>query len=155
MAAVLLDKPVPNFNFTTTQKAHCQLSDLQGQNIVLYFYPKDNTPGCTTEGLDFNQKLSSFKRLNTMILGVSRNNLKSHENFINKQNFKFDLISDSDEKLCNLFTVLKEKNMYGRKVIGIERSTFLIDSKGVLRYAWRKVKVPEHVQIVLAAVKNL
>ena len=155
MATVLVDKPIPNFNFTTTQQENCKFSDLQGFNVVLYFYPKDNTPGCTTEGLDFNKSFPQFKRLNTVILGVSRDSIKSHENFINKHQFKFDLISDPEEKICKLFDVIKEKNMYGRKVMGIERSTFLIDNKGILRHAWRKVRVPNHVENVLAELKTI
>ena len=155
MATVLVDKPIPNFNFTTTQQENCKFSDLQSFNVVLYFYPKDNTSGCTTEGLDFNKSFPQFKRLNTVILGVSRDSIKSHENFINKHQFKFDLISDPEEKICKLFDVIKEKNMYGRKVMGIERSTFLIDNKGILRHAWHKVRVPNYVENILAELKTI
>ena len=132
-----------------------KLSDLKGQNIVLYFYPKDATPGCTLEGLDFRDNLTKFRRQNAVILGVSRDSLASHEKFRDKQNFKFDLISDADEKICRKFDVIKEKNMYGKKVMGIERSTFVIDEKGVLRAEFRKVKVAGHVDAVLAEVKKL
>lgn len=155
MATILIDKPIPNFSFTTTQQENCKFSDLKGSNVILYFYPKDNTPGCTTEGLDFNHHFTQFKRLNTIILGVSRDSIKSHQNFITKHQFKFDLISDPEEKICKLFDVIKEKNMYGRKVMGIERSTFLIDSKGILRYAWRKIKVPNHIENVLTTLKTI
>ena len=122
---------------------------------MLYFYPKDSTPGCTTEGQDFRDKIHTFRRRNTTILGVSRDSLKSHENFRAKHKFPFDLLSDADEKLCRLFDVIREKNMYGRKVMGIERSTFLIDDQGKLRREWRKVKVAGHVEEVLEAIKGL
>ena len=150
-----LDKVIPDFKVTTTGDKSFKLSDLRGQKIVLYFYPKDSTPGCTTEGLDFRSNHAKFKRQNTVILGASRDSVKSHENFKTKQKFPFDLISDADEKLCNVFDVIKEKNMYGKKVMGIERSTFIIDEKGVLRKEFRKVKVPGHVETVLEAVKEL
>ncbi len=130
-------------------------SDLKGQNVVIYFYPKDSTPGCTLEGQDFRDNYSSFKKLNTVILGVSRDSIKSHENFRTKQEFPFDLLSDADEELCQQFDVIKEKNMYGRKVMGIERSTFLLDASGKLVREWRKVKVKGHVDEVLEAVKQL
>lgn len=155
MAILLVDKPIPNFSFTTTQQQNCNFFDLKGSNVILYFYPKDNTPGCTTEGLDFNHYFTQFKRLNTIILGISRDSIKSHENFMAKHQFKFDLISDPEEKICKLFDVIKEKNMYGKKVMGIERSTFLIDNKGILRYIWRKVRVPGHVEAVLEELKTI
>ena len=123
--------------------------------MVLYFYPKDNTPGCTTEGQNFRDLYAEFTALDTVILGVSRDSVKTHENFCAKQSFPFDLLSDKDESLCTLFDVIKEKNMYGRKVMGIVRSTFLIDKEGVLRQEWRGVKVPGHVDAVLEAVKAL
>jgi peroxiredoxin Q/BCP len=150
-----LDKVIPDLKVTTTGDKSFKLSDLRGQKVVLYFYPKDSTPGCTTEGQDFRDNHAKFKRQNTVILGVSRDSIKSHENFKTKQKFPFDLISDADEKLCNAFDVIKEKNMYGKKVMGIERSTFVIDEKGVLRKEFRKVKVPGHVETVLEAVKEL
>jgi peroxiredoxin Q/BCP len=150
-----LDKVIPDIKVTTTGDASFKLSELRGQKVVLYFYPKDNTPGCTTEGQDFRDNHAKFKRQKTVILGVSRDSLKSHENFKTKQKFPFDLISDADEKLCNAFDVIKEKNMYGKKVMGIERSTFIIDEEGILRKEFRKVKVPGHVEAVLEAVKGL
>jgi peroxiredoxin Q/BCP len=129
------------------------LSSYSSQWLVLYFYPKDSTPGCTTEGIDFNALLPEFSKLGAKVLGVSRDSLKSHQNFRAKQGFNFDLVSDVDQTLCNTFGVIKEKNMYGRKVLGIERSTFLIDPYGVIRQAWRPVKVPGHAQAVLDALK--
>ena len=150
-----IGKAVPNFTLPTTGDKTISLKDLKGQNLVLYFYPKDSTPGCTLEGQGFRDNYSKFKRQNTIVLGVSRDSLKSHENFRDKQQFPFDLISDQEETLCMLFDVIKMKNMYGKKVRGIERSTFLIDDKGKLRQEWRKVKVDGHVDDVLAAVKAL
>jgi peroxiredoxin Q/BCP len=155
MAKTSVGKKVPDFSAAATSETTVRLKDLKGQNIVIYFYPKDSTPGCTTEGQDFRDNQPKFKRRKTVILGVSRDSLKSHENFKEKQKFPFELMSDPDEKLCKLFDVIREKNMYGRKVIGIERSTFLIDDKGVLRQEWRKVKVKGHVEEVLDAVKAL
>lgn len=130
-------------------------SDFKGRNLVIYFYPKDNTPGCTTESQGFTEHYSAFQNANTDILGVSRDGIKSHENFKAKFDMPFDLLSDKEEALCNYFDVIKEKNMYGRKVMGIERSTFLIDADGVLRQEWRKVRVPGHVEAVLEAVESL
>lgn len=155
MPKVALGKKVPAFSLPATGDKEISLADCKGKNLVLYFYPKDSTPGCTTEGQDFRDKINTFRRRKTIVLGVSRDSLKSHENFKAKHKFPFDLLSDSDEKLCQLFDVIKEKNMYGRKVMGIERSTFLIDDKGVLRREWRKVKVPGHVEEVLEAIKEL
>ena len=117
--------------------------------IVIYFYPKDSTPGCTNEGIDFKENINKFKKLNVEIFGISRDNLKSHENFKAKYNFPFDLLSDPDEIACNLFNVIKMKNMYGKKLKGIERSTFLIDPKGILIYEWRGVKVNGHINEIL------
>ena len=151
----VLGKKVTAFKLDATGEQTIKLSDLKDKNIINYFYPKDSTPGCTTEGQDFRDNNAKFKRLNTVILGVSRDSIKSHENFKSKQNFNFDLLSDPDEVLCKLFDVIKMKNMYGKQVMGIERSTFLIDEKGVLRKEWRKVKVAGHVKEVLAAVKDL
>ena len=130
-----------------------RLADHAGRWLVLYFYPKDSTPGCTTEGLDFNSLLPQFEQLGATVLGVSRDSIKSHQNFRGKQGFGFDLVSDADEALCNAFGVIREKNMYGRKVMGIERSTFLIDPRGVIAQSWRPVKVPGHAQAVLDALK--
>ena len=127
--------------------------DHAGQWLVLYFYPKDSTPGCTTEGIDFNALLPKFRKLGASVLGVSRDSLKSHQNFCAKQGFKFDLVSDADEALCNAFGVIKEKQLYGRKYIGIERSTFLVDPKGRVAQAWRGIKVPGHALAVLEALK--
>lgn len=146
---------IPNMTVTTTQNEALKLSSLKGSNLVLYFYPKDNTPGCTTQGQNFRDAHADFKKLNTEILGVSRESIKSHQNFINKQSFNFDLISDPDEELCKAFDVIKEKNMYGRKYMGIERSTFIFDAKGILRHEIRKVKVKQHVDEVLELVKAL
>lgn len=148
-------KKVKNFKLAATGDKEISLDDFKGKNVVLYFYPKDSTPGCTTEGQDFRDAKARFTRLNTVVLGVSRDSLKSHENFKAKQKFNFDLLSDAEEKLCNQFDVIKMKNMYGKQVRGIERSTFLIDEKGVLRQEWRKVKVKGHVDEVLEAVKSL
>ncbi len=150
-----IGKKVKNFKLPATGDKSISLADLKGQNLVLYFYPKDSTPGCTTEGQDFRDAKAKFSRQNTVILGVSRDSIKSHENFKTKQKFNFDLLSDADETLCREFDVIKLKNMYGKQVMGVERSTFLIDSKGILRQEWRKVKVKDHVAEVLAAVKAL
>jgi len=152
---VSVGKAVPNFTLPATGDKTISLKDLKGHNVVLYFYPKDSTPGCTTEGQTFRDNHAKFKRQNTVILGVSRDSIRSHENFREKQKFPFDLLSDAEEGLCQLFDVIKMKNMYGKKVRGIERSTFLIDDKGKLRQEWRKVKVDGHVEEVLAAVKAL
>ncbi|MDH5230091.1 MAG: peroxiredoxin [Gammaproteobacteria bacterium] len=155
MSNIAVNKKVPAFKAAATGEQTLKLSDFKGKKLVIYFYPKDSTPGCTTEGQDFRDHYAKFKRANTVVLGVSRDSLKSHENFKAKQAFPFDLLSDPDEELCNLFDVIKEKNMYGKKVMGIERSTFLIDEKGVLRHEWRKVKVKGHVEEVLHAAKAL
>jgi len=153
--SVVVGKKVPAFKLPATGNRTVALADLKGRNLVLYFYPKDSTPGCTTEGQEFRDLYPQFRKLDTEVVGVSRDSLKSHENFKAKQGFPFDLLSDADEELCRLFDVIKEKNMYGRKVLGIERSTFLIDGKGVLRQEWRKVKVAGHAAEVLEAVKSL
>jgi peroxiredoxin Q/BCP len=155
MSKVITGKKVPDFTLPATGEKTITLSELKGARIVLYFYPKDSTPGCTTESQGFRDEYLKFRRRNTIILGVSRDSLRSHENFRTKHGFQFDLISDSEETLCKLFDVIKEKNMYGRKVLGIERSTFLIDEEGVLVKQWRKVKVKGHVEEVLEAVKEL
>jgi len=152
---VEVGKKVPAFKLPATGEQTISLAGLKGQNIVLYFYPKDNTPGCTTEGQDFRDSIAKFKRQNCIILGVSRDTVRTHENFKTKQKFPFDLLSDTEEELCGLFDVIKLKNMYGKKLLGIERSTFLINDKGVLKQEWRKVKVNGHVDEVLDAVKTL
>ncbi len=155
MSQAEIGKKVPNFELPATSETTVSPKSLKGQKVVLYFYPKDSTPGCTTEGQDFRDRYADFEKANTVILGVSRDGMKSHENFKAKQEFPFELISDKDEELCRLFDVIKEKNMYGRKVMGIERSTFLIDEKGVLRKEWRKVKVKGHADEVLEAAASL
>ena len=133
--------------------AKATLADYAGRWLVLYFYPKDSTPGCTTEGLDFNALLPAFRKAGATVFGVSRDSVKSHDNFCAKQGFAFPLVSDADEALCRAFDVIREKNMYGRKVMGIERSTFLVDPGGRLHTAWRKVRVPGHAQAVLDALQ--
>ena len=151
---VVLDKKVPDFKAASTG-GEVRLSALKGSNVVLYFYPKDNTPGCTTEGMDFAANHAKFRRAGAVIFGVSRDSMKSHDGFKAKMGFPFELISDPDEELCQLFGVIKMKNMYGKQVRGIERSTFVIDAAGVLRREWRGVKVPNHVADVLASVQSL
>ena len=153
--AVSLDQPVADFNAAATSGQQVSLSALKGQQVVIYFYPKDSTPGCTTEGQDFRDQHAAFQASNTVVFGVSRDGMKSHENFKCKQAFPFELISDKDEALCQLFDVIKLKKLYGKEYLGIDRSTFLIDSQGVLRREWRGVKVPGHVDEVLAAAQAL
>ena len=153
--AVELDKPVADFQVPATSGQQVQLSALKGQQVVLYFYPKDSTPGCTTEGQGFRDKIEAFAKANTVIFGVSRDGLKSHENFKAKQCFPFELISDKDEAVCQLFDVIKLKKLYGKEYLGVDRSTFLIDAQGMLRQEWRGVKVPGHVDAVLAAAQAL
>ena len=152
---VSIGKKVPDFELPATGEQTVKLSSLKGQKVVLYFYPKDSTPGCTQEGQDFRDQCVKFKRAGAVVFGVSRDSVKSHEKFKEKQQFNFELLSDENEQLCQLFDVIKEKNMYGKKVMGIERSTFLIDEKGVLRAEWRKLKVAGHVEEVLAAAKAI
>lgn len=156
MSGVEIGKTAPGFSIASTGGERVKLSDFTGKkNVVLYFYPKDNTPGCTTEGQDFRDRYDEFAKLDAVILGVSRDSLKSHENFKAKHDFPFDLLSDPDEELCKLYDVIKMKNMYGKKVRGVERSTFLIDKKGVMRREWRKVKVSGHADAVLDALAEL
>ncbi|MFV2060346.1 MAG: peroxiredoxin [Gammaproteobacteria bacterium] len=155
MSTVSLGKKIPQFKIDATGDKKISLSDLKDKNIVLYFYPRDNTSGCTTEGQAFRDNIAKFKQQNTVILGVSRDSVRTHENFKEKQKFPFDLLADTEEVLCDLFDVIKMKNMYGKKVRGIERSTFLIDQHGKLAQEWRKVKVAGHVDDVLSAVKLL
>ena len=154
MAKVKIGKKVTDIKLAATGDQNLQLSDFKGKKIVLYFYPKDSTPGCTLEGQDFRDNKRKFSARNTIVLGVSRDSVKSHENFRNKQSFTFDLLSDPDEKLCTQFDVIKEKNMYGKKHMGIERSTFLIDEEGILIHEWRKVKVIGHVEEILEEIKK-
>ncbi len=155
MSQVAIEKKIPNFTIAATGGQNISLKDYSGKNIVIYFYPKDNTPGCTTEGQNFRDIHDKFKRANTVIFGVSRDSVKTHENFKAKHEFPFELLSDKEEELCTLFDVIKEKKLYGKVHMGIERSTFLIDEKGILRKEWRKVKVAGHVEEVFAAVKEL
>jgi len=155
MNQATIGKPLPDVEVSITDSQRFRFSDLQGQFVVLYFYPKDNTPGCTIEAQDFRDRYEDFRKLKVEILGVSRDSIKSHDGFKEKYCLPFELISDEDEKLCKLFGVIKEKNLYGKKVLGIERSTFIIDKKGVLRHEYRGVKVDGHVNDVLADVKRL
>lgn len=154
MAGPTLNRVVKDFKCAATDDKTIRLKDLRGKKVVLYFYPKDSTPGCTTESQDFRDLHAKFKKQNAVILGASRDSLASHEKFKTKHKFPFDLLSDPDEKLCRQFDVIREKTLYGRKFMGIERSTFLIDEDGKLRQEWRKVRVKGHAEEVLGAVKN-
>jgi peroxiredoxin Q/BCP len=151
----MLGKPVPDFSLPSTSGTPFRLSDARGSKLVLYFYPKDNTPGCTLEGADFRDLHRQFGKAGCQVFGISRDSLASHQKFKDKMKFHFELLSDEDEKVCQQFGVMKLKNMYGRKVRGIERSTFVVDGKGVLAREWRGVRVPGHVQEVLNFVKAL
>ena len=155
MTQITIGKPVPDFEAHSTGNKTIKLTDYQGRHVVIYFYPKDNTPGCTLEGQSFRDNIEKFTALNTIILGVSRDTVRVHEGFKCKQEFPFDLLSDEDENLCQLFDVIKMKNMYGKQVRGIERSTFLIDHKGTLVREWRTVKVKNHIEEVLDALTEL
>ncbi|MEQ5834049.1 peroxiredoxin [Marinobacter sp. NFXS9] len=156
MSTVELNQPVPDFTLPATGEQDISLSDFRGKkNVVIYFYPKDSTPGCTTEGGDFRDHHNAFEKADTVIFGVSRDGIKSHENFKAKQSFPFELLSDKEETVCKLFDVIKLKKMYGKESLGVERSTFLIDKEGVLRQEWRKVKVKGHVEEVLEAAQGL
>ena len=146
---------VPNFSLIGSDKKEHSLSDYKGKKIILYFYPRDNTPGCSTEACDFRDNNSIIEDMNAIVIGVSRDSLKSHDKFIEKFNLPFLLLSDEDETLCNLFGVIKEKNMYGKKVMGIERSTFIINEDGVLVKEYRKVKVKGHIDTILEDLKNI
>ena len=152
---VVVGHAVPDFTAPATSEQTITLSALKGKNVVLYFYPKDSTPGCTTEGQNFRDLYARFQDANCEIFGISKDSLRRHENFKAKQGFPFELISDEDESVCQLFDVIKLKKMYGKEFEGIERSTFLIDSQGVLRQEWRKVKVKDHAEAVLAEVEAL
>ncbi len=155
MPVVEINKPVPDFVAQATNQKDILLSKLKGWNVVLYFYPKDNTAGCTTEGMDFKEYYDEFKAAKTLIFGVSKDTLKSHELFKAQYEFPFELISDTDGYLSSMFEVIKPINMYGKQILGMERSTFVIDSNGILRHEWRKVRVGGHVDEVLECVENL
>lgn len=155
MTTLTIGSPLPDFDISSTGNKTINLKDFQGQIIVLYFYPKDNTPGCTLEGRDFRDNIENFNKMGAVIFGVSRDSVRLHESFKCKQEFPFDLLSDPDEKLCRLFDVIKMKNMYGKQVQGIERSTFLFDTRGVLVREWRKVKVKGHAEEVLRVLAEL
>ena len=152
---VSVGKRVENFTLPATGDQNLSLNDFKGRNLVIYFYPKDNTTGCIREGQNFRDLYSRFSKAGTDILGVSRDSVRTHNNFRNKHEFPFHLLSDSEEILCKQFDVIKEKNMYGRKYMGIVRSTFLIDADGILLQEWLKVRVPGHAEAVLDAVKAL
>jgi peroxiredoxin Q/BCP len=151
----MLNQPAPDFELPATGGATFRLSSSIGKILVLFFYPRDNTPGCTSEGIQFRDLHANYARLGCEIYGISRDSIKSHENFKSKMRFPFALLSDADETACRLFDVIKMKNMYGKKVRGIERGTFVIDARGVVRQEWRGVKVPGHAQAVLEFVKTL
>ena len=153
--AIELGQPVPDFSAPATGDTTITLSELRGKQVVIYFYPKAGTPGCTTEGGDFRDRKTAFDAANTVVIGVSRDGLRAQENFKAKQDFNFELISDKDETVCQLFDVIKLKKMYGKEHLGIERSTFLIDQDGKLAQEWRGVKVPGHVDEVLSAAQAL
>ncbi len=154
MSKIEIGKKAPTFTLDGTGGKFA-LADAAGSAVVLYFYPRDNTPGCTQEGEAFTAHFAQFKKAKTTILGLSADTIESHEKFKKKMGFPFELLSDPDQKVCKLYDVIQEKNMYGKKYMGIERSTFLVDAKGVLRHEWRKVKVNGHAEAVLAAVKAL
>ena len=151
----MLTQPIPDFEVPSTGNKVFRLSQTPGKNLVIYFYPKDDTPGCTTEGQQFRDAYTEFTKLDCDIVGISRDSINSHENFKMKMGFPFELLSDADETVCKVFNVIKMKNMYGKQVRGIERSTFVLDAKGGLQREWRGVKVPGHVQEVLEFVKTL
>lgn len=152
---MLIDLPAPEFELPASEAPTIRLSSLRGNYVILYFYPKDSTPGCTTEGLDFRQHFDDFAAHDCVILGVSRDTIRSHQNFRCKMDFPFELLSDRDEVVCQQYQVIKQKKMYGKEVRGIERSTFLIDRDGIVRAEWRGVKVPGHVEAVLERLKAL
>lgn len=155
MATVELNKPVPDFVAQATNLKDVQLSALRGWRVVLYFYPRDNTPGCTTESLDFKEYYEDFKAQKTCIFGISKDNLKSHEEFKQEYSLPFELICDSDGELCRLFDVIRPQSMHGKELLSMERSTFLIDEHGVLRGEWRKVRLNGHVDEVYDAAEAL
>ena len=151
----MLNQTAPDFELPATSGKTFRLSDYAGKNLVIYFYPKDSTPGCTTQGVQFRDAYTQFQALDTDIVGISRDSLKSHENFKAKFSFPFELLSDTEELACSLFAVIKMKNMYGKQVRGIERSTFVIDKNGKLVKEWRGVKVDGHAAEVLSFIKTL
>lgn len=155
MTPLAIGSPAPNLEILSTGGKTINLTNFKGRFIVLYFYPKDSTPGCTQEGRDFRDHLDRFQAMNAVVFGISRDSIRSHENFKCKQEFPFDLLSDPDETLCRLFDVIKMKNMYGKQVRGIERSTFLFDTAGILVREWRKVAVKPHVAEVLQSLSEL
>jgi len=152
--SISIGDKIPNLTVATTQNEALELSSYAGKKLVMYFYPKDNTPGCTQEGKDFTEHYETFQALNTEIVGVSKDSLKKHSNFIEKYSFSFDLIADTEEELCQAMDVIKEKNMYGKKYMGIERSTFIFDETGVLTHEFRKVRVKGHIEAVIDAIKS-
>jgi thioredoxin-dependent peroxiredoxin len=154
MSKIDVGKKAPAFTLDGTS-GKWSLKDAAGSNVVIYFYPRDNTPGCTQEGESFSSAYAQFKKLKTAIVGISPDTVASHEKFKAKMGFPFELLSDTDRAVCKLYDVIQEKSMYGKKYLGVERSTFLIDAQGTLREAWRKVKVNGHAEAVLAAVKAL
>ena len=153
--SIEINKLAPDFNLMGSDGKEHSLSDYKGKNIVLYFYPKDNTAGCTTEACDFRDNMQNFSDLDAIILGISRDSLASHDNFITKLSLPFVLLSDPDETVCKLYDVIKEKNMYGKKYMGVERSTFIINKEGILVGEFRKVRVKGHIDKVLETIKNL
>lgn len=155
MSKIAIGDKIPSMSFETTNESITSFADLKGKNFILYFYPKDNTPGCTLESKDFRDLYLEFLKIDTPIIGVSRDSIGSHEKFCSKFSLPFPLISDKDEKVCKAFGVIIEKNMFARLVLGIERSTFLIDKEGIVKQVWRKVKVKGHAQEVLEAAKKL
>lgn len=155
MSVATLDRVVPSYKFLIDHDKYKRFKDYRGQHLIVYFYPKDNTPGCSNQAQDFTKAIKKFTKLNTVILGVSRDSLTSHDKFKAKFNIPYDLIADEDETLCQAFDVIKLKNMYGKKVMGIERSTFHIDENGKLRKAWRKVKVKDHIKELLAYLDEI
>lgn len=155
MSAPAIGQPAPDFALPATGGRTIRLADLRGHNVVVYFYPKDDTPGCTAEGQGFRDHAHMFAQASTVILGISRDGLERHEAFRNKYELGFDLLSDTEGEACAAYDVIREKNMFGKRISGIERSTFLVDADGILRQEWRRVKVPGHVSEVLEAVHNL
>lgn len=155
MSNAEVSQPIDNYEFCATNDTRSQLSDFVGKRVILYFYPKDNTPVCKQESKEFRDHIDEFTALNCVIFGISRDSIQSHEKFKEKCGLPFELISDPNEELCRYFDVIKEKNMFGKKVLGIERSTFLIDEHGKLAKEWRKVKVANHISDVLKAVRKL
>jgi peroxiredoxin Q/BCP len=154
MSKIEINSPIPDLTLEGTNNTTFSISNFVGKNLIIYFYPKDSTPGCTNESIDFKDNYDIFQKLNTEIFGISRDSLKSHEKFKAKYSFPFELLSDADEIACDLFDVIKMKNMYGKKVRGIERSTFLINTEGKLINEWRGVKVNGHIQELIKFLQN-